>query len=287
MVVCGCGCVLTFEPKKFGTLSDARVLDLQTGKPAATLVRAPGGNRPSREHRGAVPIWVSAVGPLLPNACRDGTVKLFREHRWIVEWRTSDDTRNEQLAGTRTPTQRLADQVLERRVGSHVGYRFLDRGPRDGRLPPEADERIARLRASDRLVEPRCGCRSHVGRNLAAQRRRRIRAPHLVAIHAEGGTHDPSNLHLLCSLCRARHKKHYADYPVMPRSGGALDDDAVVLRGIIRARSGRPSRCRRADSGLGRRAVARCERARAPSSRGLRRDTSASSRSIRDQATAR
>jgi len=48
--------------------------------------------------------------------------------------------------------------------------------------------------------------------------------------------HGFTNLVLLCGLCRARHKSHYAAYRIMPRSGGALDEDAVVLRGIIRAR---------------------------------------------------
>ena len=59
-------------------------------------------------------------------------------------------------------------------------------------------------------------------------------------VHREdGGTNDPNNLILMCELCRARHNEHYADYVVMPRRGGALDEDAVALRGIIRARSGR------------------------------------------------
>jgi HNH endonuclease len=45
-------------------------------------------------------------------------------------------------------------------------------------------------------------------------------AKHLEAHHivprAEGGTHDPSLLALLCDLCRARHKSHYADSRIMP-----------------------------------------------------------------------
>jgi 5-methylcytosine-specific restriction endonuclease McrA len=40
---------------------------------------------------------------------------------------------------------------------------------------------------------------------------------HHIRHREHGGTHDAENLILLCSLCRARHKEHYADYPVMPR----------------------------------------------------------------------
>ena len=97
---------------------------------------------------------------------------------------------------------------------------------------------------------------------------------------------DISNLMLLCKLCRARHNEHYADYRIMPRGGGPLDEDAVSLRGIIRARSRRREGCRRGDSDQGWRGAARCVRVPAPSSRGLRRDTSAWFRSTRDQARA-
>ena len=31
----------------------------------------------------------------------------------------------------------------------------------------------------------------------------------------------------LCELCRARHKSHYADYPVMPRRPSVSDEDSV------------------------------------------------------------
>ena len=43
---------------------------------------------------------------------------------------------------------------------------------------------------------------------------------HHVVPRAEGGTHDPSLLALLCDLCRARHKSHYADSRIMPRRAG-------------------------------------------------------------------
>ena len=68
------------------------------------------------------------------------------------------------------------------------------------------------------------------------------------------------------SWCRLWHPPHYADYPVMPRRGGPLIEDALGLRGIIRARSGRPAGCRRVDSDLGPYVAARSWRAPALSS---------------------
>jgi len=88
---------------------------------------------------------------------------------------------------------------------------------------------------------------------------------HIVPL-SRGGKHTEENLITLCDLCRARHNSHYADYPVMPRSGGALDEDAVGLRGIIRARSERRAGCRPAGIELARCAAARSWRAPAPSS---------------------
>jgi 5-methylcytosine-specific restriction endonuclease McrA len=35
---------------------------------------------------------------------------------------------------------------------------------------------------------------------------------------ARGGDHSPENIQLMCPLCRYRHKRHYADYRIMPRS---------------------------------------------------------------------
>jgi hypothetical protein len=37
-------------------------------------------------------------------------------------------------------------------------------------------------------------------------------------LFSEGGTHALSNLVVLCQLCRARHKRHYAEHRFMPRS---------------------------------------------------------------------
>ena len=125
-----------------------------------------------------------------------------------------------------------------------------------------------------RCVVP--GCRS--ARNLDI---------HHLRPQTLNGTHELWNLSLLCSLCRARHNEHYADYPVMPRSGGALDEDALRLRGIIRGRSRRRGDYRPAGTDRARRATERSLRARAPSSRGLHRDTSAWFRSIRARARAR
>jgi hypothetical protein len=38
---------------------------------------------------------------------------------------------------------------------------------------------------------------------------------------SQGGGHEAENLILLCGLCRARHKSHYADYGIMPRRPSA------------------------------------------------------------------
>jgi hypothetical protein len=50
------------------------------------------------------------------------------------------------------------------------------------------------------------GCRNH-----------RFLDVHHVTPRAEGGRHDPELLLVLCGLCRARHKPHYAAYRIMPR----------------------------------------------------------------------
>ena len=42
---------------------------------------------------------------------------------------------------------------------------------------------------------------------------------HHIVAREDGGSHDARNLMLLCSLCRARHKGHYAGCVVMPGSG--------------------------------------------------------------------
>jgi hypothetical protein len=69
---------------------------------------------------------------------------------------------------------------------------------------PAGTRALVRRRDHGRCVVP--GCRAK--RNLEI---------HHIKHREHGGTHDPENLILLCSLCRARHKEHYVDYPVMPR----------------------------------------------------------------------
>jgi len=44
---------------------------------------------------------------------------------------------------------------------------------------------------------------------------------HHIVARMDGGSHDPTNLTILCDLCRARHKSHYADYGIMPRRPSA------------------------------------------------------------------
>ena len=63
------------------------------------------------------------------------------------------------------------------------------------------------------------GCRNHMF----------VEVHHLRSI-LEGGDHSMDNLALLCDLCRARHKSHYAAYLIMPR-GGARRPSWALLRG--------------------------------------------------------
>ncbi len=71
-----------------------------------------------------------------------------------------------------------------------------------------AKRRMVRRRDKGRCRVP--GCRST----------RCLEIHHIVA-QALGGSHDVENTILICGLCRARHKVHYADYVVMPRSSSA------------------------------------------------------------------
>jgi hypothetical protein len=88
---------------------------------------------------------------------------------------------------------------------------------------------------------------------------------HHIKHWADGGETSLSTTALLCRLCRARHKLHYADRLVMRRRGGALDEDVGALRGIIRARSGRRGGYPVGGTGQEPCSAARCERVPAPS----------------------
>ena len=43
-----------------------------------------------------------------------------------------------------------------------------------------------------------------------------------------GGTHEAENLVVVCGLCRARHKAHYADWQIMPRWLSAPTETPVL-----------------------------------------------------------
>jgi hypothetical protein len=45
---------------------------------------------------------------------------------------------------------------------------------------------------------------------------------HHVAPHARGGPDTVDNLTLRCSLCRTRHKRHYAEFGFMPRTAARV-----------------------------------------------------------------
>jgi hypothetical protein len=84
-------------------------------------------------------------------------------------------------------------------------------GSLDGDGPAVAVQEVPpRVR---RLIFHRDGYRCRVPGCRSA----RFLEVHHIVHREHGGTHDPSNLLVLCGLCRARHNSHYADYPVMPR----------------------------------------------------------------------
>ncbi len=81
-------------------------------------------------------------------------------------------------------------------------------------VPPRA-RRFVHRRDRGRCRVP--GCRST-----------RCLELHHIVWRILGGDHDPENVILLCGLCRARHKSHYAAYVIMPRSGSGPDEDRVL-----------------------------------------------------------
>ena len=88
-------------------------------------------------------------------------------------------------------------------------------GALDAEVPPRATQDIppsvARLvwrRDGGRCQTP--GCRSARGLEI-----------HHIVHRADGGTHEPSNLRIQCSLCRVRHNEHYAGCVIMPGRAAA------------------------------------------------------------------
>ena len=104
----------------------------------------------------------------------------------------------------------VSDEVIEK---AHCDARHV--GSLDVPTPERATSSVTpRIREQVFARDEFCcrvpGCRSR--RNLEI---------HHIHPQALGGTHELSNLILICGLCRARHKSHYADYVVMPRSSSA------------------------------------------------------------------
>ncbi len=102
----------------------------------------------------------------------------------------------------------IADEVIEK---AHCDARVI--GSLDAPSPERATTSVTpRVReqvfARDQFCCTVPGCRSR--RNLEI---------HHIHEQAKGGTHEMSNVTLLCGLCRARHKPHYAGCLVMPGRG--------------------------------------------------------------------
>jgi 5-methylcytosine-specific restriction endonuclease McrA len=87
---------------------------------------------------------------------------------------------------------------------------------------PASDPKVTRrvpadtLRAAYRASSAQCQYVSPDGRRCSA--RGFLEADHVLP-RALGGGHD--QIRILCRLCRARHKRHYADRRIMPRRRGS------------------------------------------------------------------
>jgi hypothetical protein len=85
----------------------------------------------------------------------------------------------------------------------HIGSLDGDSPERAYQDIPPSVVRLVWRRDCGRCQAP--GCRSTIGIEI-----------HHLRWRSDGGNHDPLNLCLLCILCRARHKIHYAGCVIMP-----------------------------------------------------------------------
>ena len=110
----------------------------------------------------------------------------------------------QEAAGVQVPID-AATVERARCDAQHLGSLDGDRPERAHQDIPPATVRFVWRRDHGRCQTP--GCRSARGLEI-----------HHILARAAGGTHEPSNLTLRCSLCRARHKSHYAGCVIMPGS---------------------------------------------------------------------
>ena len=96
---------------------------------------------------------------------------------------------------------------------SHVGRPF----ERATQTIPPATRRAVMRRDRGRCRVP--SCRNTVFLDV-----------HHLWLRSEGGPNHPSNLCVLCGLCRARHKAHYADSLIMPRGPSETSKSRAIER---------------------------------------------------------
>ncbi|HEU4579419.1 MAG TPA: HNH endonuclease, partial [Polyangiaceae bacterium] len=99
-------------------------------------------------------------------------------------------------------------------ASAHVGSAGTDPAPAQRGKRAKQDIPPALRRGVLRRDERRCrvaGCRNATFLDL-----------HHIRPRSEGGSHSADNLVTLCSLCRTRHKEHYAEFGFMPRTAARV-----------------------------------------------------------------
>ena len=124
------------------------------------------------------------------------------------------------LAGTSAEPAELADGSFAsaetaRRLACDAGIVFAAVGPAGE--PLSVGRKTRTIPASIRRALTH---RDRTCRFPGCANRRFVEGHHL-RHWADGGETALGNLTLLCSLCRARHNEHYADWRIMPRRGGS------------------------------------------------------------------
>ena len=180
--------------------------------PAATSVALPG----------AAPVPPSPPAPL-----RDGVLKALAPDRYRVQLTITGAThdklrRAQDLLRHAIPNGDLAE-IVERAVTllladlERTKLAAVER-PRAARSRVGASRHIPS--AVRRAVWKRdAGQCAFVGAESRCAERSFLELHH-VKPHAIGGAPNVDNLELRCRLCRCRHKRHYADWRIMPRSRG-------------------------------------------------------------------
>jgi len=160
----------------------------RAGLDASKAIGAPGSNLPAP---GPVP------GPAgCPPVLFDSPYSIIIHH--------CPECEKYAIAGKRGELIEVEDDLVERAICD--GSVYEDHNGRTGRrkrsISPAVRKKVF-MRDRGVCRTPGCGRTSF------------LEVHHVVPI-SEGGNNKPENLLLLCSLCRYRHKLHYADFRIMP-----------------------------------------------------------------------